>query len=141
MTESLDAAGSTSTVSASSELLVVDSLTVEFPTDDGVVQAVRGVSYQVAPGEVLGIVGESGSGKAVASRAVKGPQPKTANIKGSGRFRGQEVPPQSENRLRRIRGDKIAMLSQDPPTPRNPAYSTRSQVAEAVPAHPPDVHR
>jgi oligopeptide/dipeptide ABC transporter ATP-binding protein len=141
MSESADAAGSTSTVSASSELLVVDDLTVEFPTDDGIVQAVRGVSYQLGAGEVLGIVGESGSGKSVTSLAVMGLLPKTAMIKGSARFRGQELLNQPENALRRIRGDKIAMIFQDPLTSLNPVYSIGWQLAEAVQAHHHDIKK
>src|SRR3954466_14456594 len=102
MSESEDSTGSTTTVSASIELLIVDNLTVEFPTDDGVVQAVRGVSYTVRPGEVLGIVGESGSGKSVTSLAIMGLLPKTANIKGSARFRGQELLNKPDKELRRV---------------------------------------
>jgi oligopeptide/dipeptide ABC transporter ATP-binding protein len=134
-------AGQMSTVSASSELLVVDNLTVEFPTDDGVVQAVRGVSYQLGPGEVLGIVGESGSGKSVTSLAVMGLLPGSANMKGSVRFRGQELLNQPDNTLRKIRGNKIAMIFQDPLTSLNPVYSVGWQLAEAVQAHHPDVKK
>src|SRR5437762_14242882 len=73
------------------ELLVVENLTVDFPTDDGVVHAVRGVSYELRPGEVLGIVGESGSGKSVSSMALMGLLPKTAKVSGSVRYRGHEL--------------------------------------------------
>src|SRR3954451_8064370 len=141
MSESEDSTGSTTTVSASSELLVVDDLTVEFPTDDGIVQAVRGVSYTLSPGEVLGIVGESGSGKSVTSLAIMGLLPKTAMIRGAVRFRGQDLLNQPENTMRRIRGDKIAMIFQDPLTSLNPVYSIGWQLAEAVQAHHGDIKK
>ncbi|MCW2642655.1 MAG: oligopeptide/dipeptide transporter, ATPase subunit [Dactylosporangium sp.] len=116
-------------------VLVVENLTVEFPTDDGVVQAVRGVSYRLAPGEAMGIVGESGSGKSVTSMAIMGLLPKTARIKGSVRFRGEELLGRSENDYASIRGKKIAMIFQDPLTSLNPVYTVGYQIAEAVLAH------
>src|SRR5215207_3763268 len=72
-------------------VLEVDDLNVRFPTDDGVVHAVRGVSFSLHPGEVLGIVGESGSGKSVTSMAVLGLLPASAQITGSVLFRGREL--------------------------------------------------
>jgi len=116
-------------------LLTVDNLTVSFPTDDGVVNAVRGVSYVLKPGEALGIVGESGSGKSVSSMAVMGLLPKNAQINGSVRFRGDELLGNTEKEFQRIRGDKIAMIFQDPLTSLNPVYSIGFQIAEAVLAH------
>jgi len=73
----------------SGAVLEVEDLTVSFPTEDGLVQAVRGVSYALQPGEAMGIVGESGSGKSVSSMALLGLLPKTAKITGSARFRGR----------------------------------------------------
>jgi oligopeptide/dipeptide ABC transporter ATP-binding protein len=116
-------------------LLVVDNLTVSFPTDDGIVQAVRGVSYTVRSGEALGIVGESGSGKSVSSMAVMGLLPKNARISGSVRFRGQELIGLDEGDYAKLRGNKIAMIFQDPLTSLNPVYSIGFQIAEAVHAH------
>ncbi|HEX6497822.1 MAG TPA: ABC transporter ATP-binding protein [Micromonosporaceae bacterium] len=116
-------------------LLDVQDLTVEFPTDDGVVQAVRGVSYQLRRGESLGIVGESGSGKSVTSLAILGLLPKTARIKGSVRFRGEELLGKSDDEYSKIRGNKIAMIFQDPLTSLNPVYTIGYQLSEAVLAH------
>ena len=116
-------------------LLDIENLTVSFPTDDGLVQAVRGVSYQLRRGESLGIVGESGSGKSVSSMAVMGLLPKTARITGSVRFRGQELLGKTENQYSELRGKKIAMIFQDPLTSLNPVYSVGFQIAEAVLAH------
>ncbi|NJC71538.1 ABC transporter ATP-binding protein [Planosporangium thailandense] len=116
-------------------VLEVENLTVEFPTEDGVVQAVRGVSYRLAPGEAMGIVGESGSGKSVTSMAVMGLLPKTAKITGSVRFRGEELLGRSENGFAEIRGKKIAMIFQDPLTSLNPVYTVGRQIAEAILAH------
>src|SRR5690348_6583807 len=110
-------------------LLDVDNLTVEFPTDDGVVQAVRGVSYQLRGGDSLGIVGESGSGKSVTSMAILGLLPKTARIKGSVRFRGDELVGRTEEQYAEIRGKKISMIFQDPLTSLNPVYTVGFQIA------------
>jgi oligopeptide/dipeptide ABC transporter ATP-binding protein len=116
-------------------VLDVDNLTVEFPTDDGVVKAVRGVSYQLRQGESLGIVGESGSGKSVSSLAVLGLLPKTARIKGSVRFHGEEMLGKNEMDYATVRGKKIAMIFQDPLTSLNPVYTIGYQIAEAILAH------
>jgi peptide/nickel transport system ATP-binding protein len=116
-------------------LLDVRNLTVDFPTDDGPVHAVRGVSYALRPGEVLGIVGESGSGKSVTSLAILGLLPRTARIEGSVTFRGEELLGRSDNEMTKIRGNKIAMIFQDPMTSLNPVYSIGWQLAEAVRAH------
>jgi oligopeptide/dipeptide ABC transporter ATP-binding protein len=116
-------------------VLEVENLTVEFPTDDGLVQAVRGVSYRLGPGEAMGIVGESGSGKSVTSLAIMGLLPKTARVTGSVRFRGEELLGRNENDYASVRGKKIAMIFQDPLTSLNPVYTVGYQVAEAVLAH------
>jgi oligopeptide/dipeptide ABC transporter ATP-binding protein len=116
-------------------LLAVKDLTVDFPTADGVVRAVRGVSYELRAGEVLGIVGESGSGKSVSSMAVMGLLPKSARINGSITFRGQELLGGSEKDFMEVRGNKIAMIFQDPMTSLNPVYKIGFQLAEAVLAH------
>jgi peptide/nickel transport system ATP-binding protein len=116
-------------------LLTVEDLTVEFPTDDGVVQAVRGVSYELRRGEVLGIVGESGSGKSVSSLAVMGLLPKTARISGSAKLQGRELLGLSDAELSKVRGNKIAMIFQDPLTSLSPVYTIGYQLAEAVLAH------
>jgi oligopeptide/dipeptide ABC transporter ATP-binding protein len=117
------------------DLLVVENLTVSFPTDDGIVKAVRGVSYTLRSGEALGIVGESGSGKSVTSLAVMGLLPKNADITGSVRFRGRELIGLDEKGYTKLRGDKIAMIFQDPLTSLNPVYRVGFQIAEAVLAH------
>src|SRR5436305_12843739 len=104
-------------------LLDVDNLTVEFPTDDGVVKAVRGVSYQLRRGDSLGIVGESGSGKSVTSLAVLGLLPRTANITGSVRFRGEELLGKTENEYASVGALQIAMVFHDPRTSVNPVYT------------------
>ena len=116
-------------------VLEVDNLTVEFPTDDGVVQAVRGVSYELRRGDALGIVGESGSGKSVTSLAVLGLLPKSARVSGSVRLRGEELLGKTEDQYSSIRGKRIAMIFQDPLTSLNPVYTVGKQIAEAVLAH------
>ena len=116
-------------------LLEVRDLTVDFPTHDGVVKAVRGVTFDLAPGEVLAIVGESGSGKSVTSLAVMGLLPKTARIGGSVCYKGQELLGRRDRDLTAIRGKEIAMIFQDPMTSLNPVYTVGWQLAEAVRAH------
>jgi peptide/nickel transport system ATP-binding protein len=117
------------------QVLVVEDLTVAFPTDDGVVQAVRGISFGVNKGEVLGIVGESGSGKSVTSLAIMGLLPKSAQVTGSVRVHGQELLGRSDKDMSDVRGKEIAMIFQDPMSSLNPVYSVGKQLSEAVRAH------
>jgi peptide/nickel transport system ATP-binding protein len=116
-------------------VLDVVDLQVEFRTDEGRVQAVRGVSYQLRRGEVLGIVGESGSGKSVSSLAVMGLLPGSARVAGSVRFTGTELLGARDSRLRQVRGQGISMIFQDPMTSLNPVYTVGYQIAEAIRAH------
>ncbi|GDY29964.1 ABC transporter ATP-binding protein [Gandjariella thermophila] len=116
-------------------LLRVENLSVDFPTDDGVVHAVRNVSFTLRPRDVLGIVGESGSGKSVSSMAVMGLLPRTARITGSIRYRGRELVGLSYKQMRSLRGNSIAMIFQDPMTSLNPVFSVGWQLAEAYRAH------
>src|SRR5689334_6682052 len=102
----------TSPAVAGGAVLEVNDLTVSFPSEAGVVTAVRGVSYTVASGEVLGIVGESGSGKSVSSLAVMGLLPAGARITGSVKFRGREMLGLSDKSLSKVRGKGIAMVFQ-----------------------------
>ena len=120
---------------ATDAVLEVNDLSVSFPTDDGVVQAVRGVSYSLRPGEVLGIVGESGSGKSVTSLAIMGLLPPTARVSGSVRLGGQELVGAPYEAMAKLRGRKMAMVFQDPISSLNPVYSIGWQLAEAVRAH------
>ncbi|QVQ50160.1 ABC transporter ATP-binding protein [Spiractinospora alimapuensis] len=115
--------------------LEVDDLHVGFPTDDGLVLAVRGVTFTLHPGEALGIVGESGSGKSVTSMAVMGLLPKTAQVAGSARVLGQEVIGLNDAQISEVRGKRIAMIFQDPLTSLNPVYTVGYQIAEAILAH------
>ena len=123
------------TVTETETLMTVEGLTVTFPSADGAVQAVRGVDYQLRRGEVLGIVGESGSGKSVTSLAVMGLLPRTATITGSITFDGRDLLTLAEKDLNEIRGERIAMIFQDPMTSLNPVYTVGYQIAEAVLAH------
>ncbi|MGH8974024.1 MAG: ABC transporter ATP-binding protein [Acidimicrobiia bacterium] len=122
-------------------VLEVSDLNVSFNTPDGVVQAVRGVSFSVEEGEVLGIVGESGSGKSVSVLAAMGLLPRSARITGSIRYRGQELLGLTEAELRGLRGGKLAMIFQDPMTSLNPVLTVGFQIAEAVETHRPGTKR
>jgi oligopeptide/dipeptide ABC transporter ATP-binding protein len=122
-------------------LLEVDGLSVSFPTEDGVVHAVRGVSYQLRSGEALGIVGESGSGKSVGSLAVMGLLPASATITGSVRLRGEELLGRPDRELSALRGRRLAMIFQDPMTSLNPVHRVGTQIVEAITAHHPEVTR
>jgi oligopeptide/dipeptide ABC transporter ATP-binding protein len=116
-------------------VLEVENLNVEFPTEDGIVKAVRGVSYQLRRGEALGIVGESGSGKSVSSLATLGLLPRTARITGSVRLFGEELLGRRETDYAKLRGNKMAMIFQDPLTSLNPVYTVGYQISEAILAH------
>ncbi|NUW43669.1 ABC transporter ATP-binding protein [Nonomuraea rhodomycinica] len=113
-------------------ILEVRDLTVTFP---GGIQAVRGVSYDVAQGEVLGIVGESGSGKSVTSLAIMGLLPQNAVVSGSVKLHGQELLGMDEGELTRVRGKAISMIFQDPLSAFTPVYTIGDQIAEAVRVH------
>jgi oligopeptide/dipeptide ABC transporter ATP-binding protein len=117
-------------------LLAVDDLRVGFATEDGRLQAVDGVTFQLEPGEVLAIVGESGSGKSVTAQTIigltRGPN---SHIEGSVRLGGEELTTQSESQLQSVRGSKIAMIFQDPMTSMNPVYTVGKQIIEAIRAH------
>jgi oligopeptide/dipeptide ABC transporter ATP-binding protein len=115
-------------------LLEVNDLTVSFPTADGVVKAVRGVSFDVDAGRTLGIVGESGSGKTVLTQTLLGLTP-GADVSGSARFEGTDLLQLSESEMRNFRGARIAVIFQDPLTSLHPLYKVGWQIAEMIRAH------
>jgi peptide/nickel transport system ATP-binding protein len=116
--------------------LVVKELTVQFPTADGLVSAVNGLSYAVPLGRTLAIVGESGSGKSVSSMAVMGLHDrKRTRITGSIQLGGDEIVGLPENELMKIRGDAAAMVFQDPQSSLHPLYTVGNQISEAYRVH------
>ncbi|WP_405590772.1 dipeptide ABC transporter ATP-binding protein [Streptomyces sp. NBC_01190] len=115
--------------------LEVTDLHVSFPSEAGPVGAVRGVSFSVRRGEVLGIVGESGSGKSVSSLAVLGLLPETAAVKGSVKLHGRELLGLHDREMTKIRGKDIAMVFQDPLSALTPVYSVGDQIIEALRIH------
>jgi peptide/nickel transport system ATP-binding protein len=117
-------------------LLRVEDLHVEFPTEDGVVHAVDGLSYDVRRGRTLGIVGESGSGKTVSSLTTMGLTRRMgARISGRILFEGRDLLTLSEEEMRKLRGNDIAMVFQDPLSTLHPLYRVGAQIVEAVRAH------
>ncbi|MGI9184514.1 MAG: ABC transporter ATP-binding protein [Solirubrobacteraceae bacterium] len=119
-----------------SRLLEVEDLRVAFTTDDGVVHAVDGISYSVETGKTLGIVGESGSGKTVSSLTTMGlTRGAATRISGRIMFEGRELLEASGDELRRIRGNDIAMIFQDPLSSLHPFYKVGTQLVEAVRTH------
>jgi oligopeptide/dipeptide ABC transporter ATP-binding protein len=116
-------------------LLEVRDLKVEFATAQGLVPAVREVSFHVGTGEVLGLVGESGSGKSVTSLAILRLLPPQARVCGAIRFTGRDLLRAGEEEMRSVRGARISMIFQEPMTALNPVMRVGDQVAEAVLAH------
>jgi peptide/nickel transport system ATP-binding protein len=119
-----------------SPLLEVKDLRVQFPTEDGLVRAVDGISYTIDTGKTLGIVGESGSGKSVAALTMLGlTRPQGANIQGQMIFEGKDLIAMNDDALRRIRGNDIAMIFQDPLSSLHPFYKVGKQLVEAMRIH------
>jgi oligopeptide transport system ATP-binding protein len=117
-------------------LLEVKDLRVQFWTSRGTIHAVNGISFDIAPGETLGIVGESGCGKSVTSLALLGILPRAGQVVGgSALFQGQDLVQLSDAQLRRVRGRKIAMIFQDPMTSLNPVLTVGRQIREALETH------
>jgi peptide/nickel transport system ATP-binding protein len=117
-------------------LLSIEELRVEFPTEDGVVKAVDGVSFEVAKGRTLGVVGESGSGKTVTAMTILGlTRVQGARITGRILFEGRDLLGLDEGELRKVRGNEIAMIFQDPSTALHPLYKVGAQIVEALKAH------
>jgi oligopeptide transport system ATP-binding protein len=121
----------------SQAILSVQDLKVSFHTEDGVVRAVDGVSFDVEKGQVLGIVGESGSGKSVTNLALLGliPQPPGRIESGRALFCGQEILGLSEHERRKLRGNRISMIFQDPMTSLNPFLRISLQLTEVLEYH------
>src|SRR6266536_1311005 len=121
-------------------LLEVTDLRVNFPTSDGLVQAVRGVSFRVERGQTLGIVGESGSGKTVCTQTLLGLTP-GADISGTATFNGVDLLKLGPDQMRHIRGAEIAAIFQDPLTSLHPLYKVGWQISEMIRAHDRSVTR
>jgi oligopeptide transport system ATP-binding protein len=121
-------------------ILQVENLSVQFHTDDGVVRAVDDVSFHIRPGETLGIVGESGSGKSVTNLAMLGliPQPPGRITSGTAMYRGNDLLKMNTRELAKIRGDRIAMIFQDPMTSLNPFLTIAEQLTEVTMLHKGD---
>ena len=115
-------------------LLEVEDLHVSFRTSDGIVQAVRGVSFQVDTGQTLGIVGESGSGKSVSTQTIMG-LTRGARISGRAMFEGKDLLTQTNDQLRTVRGAKIGMIFQDPLSSLHPYYRVGWQIVEMIREH------
>ncbi len=120
---------------AGGAFLDVRDLKVHFTTDDGVVKSVDGLSFHLERGKTLGIVGESGSGKSVTSMSIMGLHGKSAQISGSIRLDGEELVGASEEKVRRLRGKKMAMIFQDPLSSMHPFYTVGNQIIEAYRIH------
>ena len=121
-------------------ILEVRDLEVEFSVDDGKIKVLDGVSFQVAPGQTLGIVGESGCGKSVTSLAIMGllPRPHGQVAAGSIRFQGEELLSLPPDQMYKVRGNRISMIFQEPMTALNPVQTVGAQLMEVFSLHRPD---
>jgi peptide/nickel transport system ATP-binding protein/oligopeptide transport system ATP-binding protein len=123
-------------------LLSVEDLRVGFATEGGLLQAVDGVSFGLAAGEVLAIVGESGSGKSVTAQTIMGlTRANNARIEGTVKLGDTDLIEADDAELRQVRGDRIGMVFQDPMTSFNPVYRLGDQIIEAIRAHRPDTNK
>ncbi len=122
---------------AEAKLLTVNDLSVSFATPGGTVDAVKHVSFEIDRGETLALVGESGSGKSVTALSVLQllPYPVASHPNGSIRFKGEEVVGASEPAMRKVRGNRISMIFQEPMTSLNPLHSIKKQISETLTLH------
>lgn len=121
----------------SETLLEIKNLTIEFRTDEGTVQAVKKLDLTIPKGKTVGLVGESGSGKSVTSLAIMGliPNPPGRIAEGEILYHGEDLSKVSQERLRELRGNKIAMIFQEPMTSLNPVFTTGNQIDEVLMLH------
>ena len=116
--------------------LSVEDLRVHFPTDDGLVKSVDGLTFDVQPGEIVGIVGESGSGKSVTAQAILGlHKGSRAMVSGHIWLNGRDLVPATEAEMRQVRGNEVSMIFQDPLSSLHPFYKVGDQIAEAYRVH------
>ncbi len=127
----------------SEKVLEVKNLVVEFRTDRGTVKAVNGVNFDVFKGKTLGVVGESGSGKSVTALAIMGliPNPPGKIAGGEINFNGKSLVNMSAAEMRKVRGNKIAMIFQEPMTSLNPVFTIGDQIEEVVELHQPQLNK
>ncbi|MGC4782286.1 ABC transporter ATP-binding protein [Micromonospora zamorensis] len=116
-------------------VLAIRDLSVSFPTETGTVSAVDGVSLDLASGEIVGMVGESGCGKSVTAMSIAGLLPGSARVTGSVRLDGVELVGARESALRRVRGQEIAYIFQEPMTSLNPVLTVGRQIGEVLQVH------
>jgi peptide/nickel transport system ATP-binding protein len=135
MTDVIDAAAGRSVAPGEEVLLSLRDLQAGFDTDDGRVQAIDGVSFDVARGEVFAIVGESGSGKSVTAMSILGLQPTLDITRGEILWKGRDLLTLPEDERRRLRGNEIAMIFQDPLTALNPVHTVGKQIGEMARIH------
>ena len=127
---------------AGAAYLELRDVSVHFPTDDGLVKAVDGLSFSVDRGQTIGIVGESGSGKSVTSQAILGLHRRTrARTSGSILLDGEDLMTVSNERIRQLRGGKLAMIFQDPLSAMHPYYTVGSQIVEGIRIHHSDLSK
>ncbi|MGF1761041.1 ABC transporter ATP-binding protein [Photobacterium sagamiensis] len=124
-------------MSEQTPLLSVKNLTIEFKTDKGTVRAINGVNFEVMPGETVAIVGESGCGKSVSSLSIMGlvPSPPGKIVDGSITFKGRELVGLSEKEYRKVRGNEISMIFQEPMTALNPVLKISTQMVDVIRLH------
>ncbi|SFB64165.1 peptide/nickel transport system ATP-binding protein [Amycolatopsis marina] len=128
-------ANTTIPAGTSSSVLSISDLRISFPTEEGIVDAVKGIGFDVAPGEIVAVVGESGSGKSVTSMSVLGLLPKTSRINGDRKLGDINLGELAEKDIRKIRGNDIAMIFQEPMTALNPVYTVGWQLRESLRTH------
>ena len=132
----IDQRGTTAWERVGEPFLSVEDLRVYFPTGDGLVKSVDDLTFQVYPGEILGIVGESGSGKSVTAQAILGlHKGSRAQVSGHIWLNGRDLVPATENEMREVRGNEVAMIFQDPLSSLHPFYSIGDQISEAYRVH------